>query len=62
MSKGFVVIPATRRNGRVRPKRGNVAAGFVDEDGVFHPIRASFDYDRSRGGDKPRPRPKKRKR
>lgn len=39
-------------------RKRNVAAGFYDEDGYFHPIRASYDYDRKRGGD----RPKRRKR
>jgi hypothetical protein len=35
----------------ITPGRNNVAAGFVDEEGIFHPIRASYDYDRGRGGD-----------
>jgi hypothetical protein len=30
----------------------NVAAGFVDDDGVFHPIRASYDYSAKRAGEK----------
>jgi hypothetical protein len=30
----------------------NVAAGFVDEDGIFHPIRASYDYKPGRAGEK----------
>lgn len=34
-----------------RRKRRNVAAGFYDEDGYFHPIRASYDYSRSRAGE-----------
>lgn len=29
-------------------KRRNVMAGFYDEDGYFHPIRASRDYDPGR--------------
>lgn len=29
-------------------RRRNVAAGFYDEDGIFHPIRASYDYSESR--------------
>jgi hypothetical protein len=41
---GFTVTPVT-------VKKGNVAAGFYDEDGVFHPIRSSYDYSPSRGGD-----------
>lgn len=31
-----------------RVKRRNIAAGFYDEDGYFHPIRASYDYSPSR--------------
>lgn len=31
--------------------RPNVAAGFYDEDGIFHPIRTSYDYSRSRAGE-----------
>lgn len=34
--------------------RKNIAAGFHDEEGIFHPIRASFDYDPARGGDRAR--------
>lgn len=30
----------------------NVAAGFYDEDGIFHPMRASYDYDPKRVGEK----------
>lgn len=37
----------------------NIAAGFYDEDGVFHPIRASYDYSSSRAGES-RGRTKKR--
>jgi hypothetical protein len=32
--------------------RPNVAQGFVDSKGVFHPIRASFDYNKRRAGEK----------
>jgi hypothetical protein len=32
-------------------RRRNVAAGFHDEDGVFHPIRASYDYSAKRAGE-----------
>ena len=39
--------------------RRNVAAGFVDEDGTFHPIRSSFDYDPSRVGERAKKRKKK---
>lgn len=38
-------------------KTRNIKAGFYDEDGEFHPIRASSDYSPTRAGDKP---PKKR--
>jgi hypothetical protein len=45
----------TLRGGRFTPaKRRNIAAGFHDEEGIFHPIRASYDYDSSRGDDRPR--------
>ena len=43
----------------------NVAAGFYDEDGYFHPIRASYDYDPSRVGErakKKKPAKKRRRR
>ena len=37
---------------RANPRRSrNVAQGFFDQSGIFHPIRASADYDESRGGD-----------
>lgn len=60
--KGVVVIPAIRnpRTGKITKR--NIAAGFYDEDGIFHPIRASFDYDRSRAGDKPKKRAKPKRR
>jgi len=35
----------------VNPRRKNIAAGYYDEDGYFHPIRASFDYSPSRAGE-----------
>ena len=35
----------------VRQNTKNVAAGFYDEDGIFHPIRASYDYNRKRAGE-----------
>mgnify|MGYP001596291985 CR=1 FL=1 len=40
----------------------NVAAGFYDADGVFHPIRASYDYKPSRAGEPPHQVGRKRKR
>lgn len=43
------------------PRRRNIAAGFVDEDGVFHPIRASYNYSPGRVGEKSKARPAKRK-
>lgn len=30
----------------------NVAEGFMDANGVFHPIRKSWDYERKRAGEK----------
>lgn len=44
------------------PRRRNIAAGFVDEDGIFHPIRASFNYAPGRVGEKGKAKPAKRKR
>lgn len=44
-----------------RGRRRNVAAGFYDEDGYFHPIRASYDYSRSRAGEPPLKRKSKKK-
>lgn len=41
----------TRAKRFANPRKRNVAAGFVDEDGIFHPIRASFDYNRGRAGE-----------
>lgn len=32
----------------------NIAAGFMDEEGIFHPIRASHDYKPSRAGERPK--------
>lgn len=59
---------AAIRNGRRILK--NITAGFYDEEGEFHPIRASRDYDpgrvgegrkkRSRSGKKKRSRPAQR--
>ena len=40
-------LPSFFRGYGQRGKR-NVAAGFVDSGGRFHPIRASFDYDAGR--------------
>ena len=54
----------TSNRGR-RRRRRNIAAGFYDEfSGVFHPIRASYDYSRPRAGEPPlkkRNKAKKRK-
>jgi hypothetical protein len=45
----------------VRNPKRNVAAGFYDEEHIFHPIRASYDYDPGRAGESRRPRKKKAK-
>lgn len=37
---------------RANSRRRNVAAGYYDEAGVFRPIRASWDYDPSRAGER----------
>lgn len=45
-----------------RGRRRNVAAGWVEEEtGIFHPIRASWDYDPRRSGER-RPKGYKPKR
>lgn len=35
----------------------NVSMGFTDSHGVFHPVRASYDYDEDRADENYRPRP-----
>lgn len=53
--KNRYAIPVTRNpQGKMVAARisPNIAAGFVDEDGIFHPIRSSFDYSRERAGEK----------
>jgi len=45
-----------------RTRMRNVAAGFYDEDGVFHPIRASYDYSARRAGEGSRKSRKSKKR
>ena len=37
--------------GSTAAKHKNVAQGFMDSNGVFHPIRSSADYDSDRAGD-----------
>jgi hypothetical protein len=51
-------VQAAVPNPRRRSK--NVAAGFYDDEGIFHPIRASYDYKGSRAGESKR-KGKKRK-
>lgn len=59
--RGYIMIPARRNpGGRITPVK-NVSAGFHDEDGIFHPIRASFDYSRSRAGEPPKKKKAKKK-
>lgn len=41
------------------PRRRNIAAGFYDEDGYFHPIRASYDYSRKRAGEQKKTKKRK---
>jgi hypothetical protein len=58
-----LLVPATSLKKNVRKKVRNVAAGYVDEfTGQFHPLRASYDYSRSRGGDTAKRKPAKKKR
>ena len=47
---------------RRNPHRRNIAAGYHDEDGYFHPIRASYDYDGKRAGDPPKAKAKTKRR
>lgn len=56
MPKRYVVkraTPGTVRNGKFIPRSRakNIAQGFHDAGGGFHPIRASADYDPSRVGE-----------
>jgi hypothetical protein len=44
----YLVIFRPKR--RINPHE-NVAMGFVDGSGVFHPIRASEDYSRAKAGE-----------
>jgi hypothetical protein len=55
---GSVSLMVPKSSLKKNPKRRNIAAGFYDEDGYFHPIRASYDYSPSRAGDKPAKRAK----
>ena len=62
-TKKFVAVAKrlgvkVNRRGKVRK---NVAAGFMDEDGVFHPLRASYDYSRKRAGEKTKRKAVKKK-
>ena len=50
---GSTSLMTEPQHNRGRRRRRNVAAGFYDEEGIFHPIRASFDYSRSRAGERP---------
>ena len=52
------------RNVRVKKLRGavNIAAGFVDDEGIFHPIRASHDYSAKGAGEGKRRAPKRKSR
>lgn len=55
-----IMTESSRNRGR---RRRNVAAGWVEEEtGIFHPIRASYDYSRSRAGERPLKRRAKPKR
>lgn len=37
---------------KTKSRRRNVAAGYVDGAGRFHPLRASYDYSPKRAGEK----------
>lgn len=45
-----------------RGRRRNVAAGFYDDEGIFHPLRASFDYKPARVGERAKRKKAKAKR
>lgn len=45
-------VRASNRRRTHRRRRRNIAAGFYDEEGYFHPIRASYDYSRKRAGER----------
>lgn len=47
----FKKIRGRWKSFRGNPFRKNISAGFYDKSGVFHPIRASADYDRTRTGE-----------
>lgn len=57
---GAKKFAAMARAGKRRKAR-NVAAGFMDEDGIFHPIRASYDYSGKRAGEGGRSKAKSKK-
>ena len=58
---GKIKVQISPRNLKRNPR--NVAAGFYDEEGIFHPIRASHDYKPRRAGEKAKRKPAaKRKR
>ena len=40
-----------KRKAKGNPKRQNIAQGFYDGNGIFHPIRASADYDGGTAGE-----------
>ena len=49
---------APNRGRRNLGRRRNIAAGFYDEEGIFHPIRASYDYSPGRVGERARKKKK----
>lgn len=49
-----VIVARRARVVKVNARKRNIAAGFYDEDGYFHPIRASYDYSRKRTGEAPK--------
>ena len=60
MAKGYIIVPVEENPRGGIKSRQNVAAGFHDSEGRFHPIRASFDYDPSRTGEAPKRKKKKK--
>jgi hypothetical protein len=64
------VIPASgviidKKRGKIHiinpGKIRNIAQGFFDQSGTFHPIRASEDYDSSRVGEGKKKKPTKKR-
>ena len=62
---GNEIVADIKKVAAPKGRAKNIAAGFYDEFGQFHPIRASYDYDSNRVegevGKKRKPRKKAKK-